>query len=196
MTKIIFAILSLVFSAQAWAFVSPLGLAIVKPLEFPPDDFNVAGVRASVLWGQHRNVYGLDLGLIGNITEQDFVGVALSGGFNMTHGDTLAVIGQIAGVANYNSNKTRVIGVQGALVTNINRGESMVAGLQLALANHAPFTNIWGLQAGLYNRALEVRGLQIGVVNICENLHGLQLGLINFNHKGTFAVSPFLNIGF
>ncbi|MGZ3796156.1 MAG: LA_2272 family surface repeat-containing protein, partial [Pseudobdellovibrionaceae bacterium] len=74
---------------------------------------------------------------------------------------------------------------------------STVAGIQLALlANLSAFTDIYGLQVGLYNRAKDVYGLQVGLVNVTDNLHGVQIGLINFNHKGPFAMSPILNIGF
>ena len=36
--------------------------SIVPPVEFPGHDFDVTGLRASVLWGNQRNVYGIDLG--------------------------------------------------------------------------------------------------------------------------------------
>lgn len=181
----------------AHAAVSPLALDIIPPVQFPPQDFSVTGLRASALWGDQRDVYGLDLGLIGNVTQQGFVGIGVSGIFNLTHGTTTAIGLQAAGVANINTSKTQVYGVQLALVTNYNSAESRVVGLQAALlANISPFTDIYGIQTGLYNRAKDVHGLQIGLVNVAESLHGVQIGLVNFNHKGLFAVSPFLNVGF
>ena len=42
-------------------------------------------VAASLLWGRHRDVYGIDLGLIANQTKKDFVGVGIAGGVNWTH---------------------------------------------------------------------------------------------------------------
>src|SRR5665213_862257 len=81
---------------EAQAAVSPLAIAIVPPVQFPPDDFNVAGARISVIWGHHRNVYGLDLGVIGNMTDQDFVGIGISGLFNLTPGTTDIVGLQLA----------------------------------------------------------------------------------------------------
>jgi hypothetical protein len=87
--------------------------------------------------------------------------------------------------------------VQFALGVNYNSAASSVSGLQAALlANIAPFTDIYGVQFGLYNRAKDVYGLQLGLVNVADNLHGVQIGLVNFNHKGTFVVSPILNVGF
>lgn len=182
---------------QSQAAVSPVSLAIVPPIQFPPGDFDVTGIRASVLWGQHRSVYGIDVGLLGNITEQTFTGVAASGIFNNTRGNTTITGFQVAGLANINSNKTTVVGLQLTAGVNYNTAASTVTGLQAALiANISPFTDIYGVQVGLYNRAKEVYGFQIGLVNIADNLHGVQIGLVNFNHKGPFAISPILNVGF
>jgi hypothetical protein len=186
----------LLLGFQSYAAVSPVSLALINPIEFPPDDFSITGARFSILFGHHRNVYGLDLGVVGNITDQDFTGLAVSGLFNLTHGQTKAIFAQLAGVANINTGKADVYGVQAALGLNKNDAASSVNGLQIALANISPFTTVSGFQVGVYNRALDVRGLQIGLVNVTDNLHGVQIGLINFNHKGTFVVSPILNAGF
>jgi len=200
MTNILFAFLivaGLVSFNSAQAAISPVSVSIIPPVQFPPSDFSVTGVRASVLWGHHRDMYGVDIGLLGNITEQDFTGIAISGIFNNTRGTTNALGLQLAGIANVNTNKTRVIGLQAALGANYNAAASTVAGIQLGLlANVAPFTDIYGLQIGLYNRAKEVYGFQIGLVNIADNLHGVQIGIANFNHKGPFAISPIINVGF
>lgn len=182
--------------AQA-AFVSPLSVNIAPPVQFPPSDFNVIGVRASVLWGRHRDVAGIDVGLLGNITDQSFTGLSVSGLFNYTKGSTRALGLQFAGLTNINTSKTQVFGLQFALGANYNQAASTVAGFQIAgLANVAPFTDIYGFQIGLYNRAKDVYGLQIGLVNVADNLHGVQIGLVNFNKKGPFAISPILNVGF
>jgi len=184
------------FSSSAHAAASPLSVSVFPPVEFPPNDFAITGARVSLLWGSHRNMYGLDLGVLGNITEQDFTGLAISGLFNATHGTTNVLGLQFAGITNINTGKTNVYGLQAALLMNYNTAESKVAGLQLALANWSPFTSIYGFQIGIYNKARTVHGLQIGLVNDCEDLHGVQIGLVNFNHKGPFVVSPLLNVGF
>lgn len=188
--------LVLLFSWDVFAAFSPVAVSILPPVQFPSEDFSITGLRASVLWGRHRDLYGLDFGVLGNITDQDFVGAAVSGVFNITHGTTKILGLQLAGAANYTTQKTNVYGVQAALGLNLNTAESSVAGLQLALANVSQNTNIYGVQAGIYNRAKDVYGLQIGLVNMANSLHGVQIGLINFNHTGLFAVSPILNIGF
>lgn len=198
MKLIKFALFLICFSVTtpSFAATSPLAFGIVPPVQFPPDDFNITGARFSLLWGRHRDVYGLDIGALGNITEQRFVGLGLSGGFNYTQGQTTILGAQIAGGANINTNKTNVYGVQVALGFNSNTATSSVTGLQLALANLSSHTHIYGIQAGIYNHAQAVYGLQIGLVNVASSLHGVQIGLINFHHKGIFAVSPILNIGF
>ena len=190
------AILALPF-APASAAISPVAVSLIPPVQFPPDDFSVTGARFSVLWGRHRDVYGLDLAAIGNITDQDFVGAAVSGIFNLTRGQTTILGLQLAGIANVNIQKTNVYGVQLALGLNSNVATSSVTGLQMALlGNLAANTTIYGAQVGLYNRAQEVYGIQIGLVNVATSLHGVQIGLVNFNHKGLFAISPILNVGF
>lgn len=189
--------LGLAFVPHAQAALSPLSVSAVPPVQFPPGDYSVTGLRASALFGKHRNVYGIDLGLLGNVTEQEFTGLALSGIFNLTKGATRAIGLQAAGITNINTGKAKVYGAQLALGMNVNTAESAVNGLQFALlGNLSEFTTIRGFQVGLYNRAQTVYGFQIGLVNVTQNLKGLQIGLLNFNHTGLFYVSPILNFGF
>ncbi len=188
--------LFLFLSTQAQAALSPISLAIIPPVQFPPSDFSVTGLRTSLLWGHHRDVYGFDFGVVGNMTQQRFLGLGVSGVFNYTRGMTTILGLQAAGIANINVQQTSVYGVQIALGLNSNTANAKVVGLQLALGNYSPFTNIYGLQAGIYNKALEVYGFQIGLINSAKSLHGIQIGLLNFNETGLFAVAPFLNIGF
>jgi hypothetical protein len=187
----------LLLCSGARAAISPLSVSVLAPVQFPPGDFSVTGARVSAFWGHHRDVYGLDFGVIGNITDQDFVGLAISGIFNITHGTTTILGLQAAGVTNVNTNKTNIFGAQIALAINSNQASSSVTGLQAAiLGNLAAHTDIYGAQVGLYNRAQSVYGFQIGLINDTDSLHGIQIGLLNFNRKGLFAVSPILNIGF
>jgi hypothetical protein len=196
--KIILILLSAFFSQNSFAAstITPLSVGLMPPVQFPSADYMVTGLRASLLYGHHRNVYGLDFGVLGNITDQSFKGLAVSGLFNNTRGETSILGLQLAGLTNINQGKTAVYGVQVALGLNLNTADSDVIGLQIAAANHAPFTDIFGVQAGIYNRAKEVYGLQIGLVNFADNLHGIQIGLVNFNNKGLLGVSPILNVGF
>ena len=183
-------------SSSAMAATSPLSVNIAPPVQFPPSDYNVTGLRAGVV-GHHRSVYGIDIGAIGNITDQEFVGIAVSGVFNITRGNTTALGLQAAGLTNVNTNKTTVVGVQLAGLMNINYAESSVVGVQLALiGNLASHTKIYGVQAGLMNKAHTVYGIQVGLYNYAESLHGLQIGLINVHRQGLFGISPLINFGF
>jgi hypothetical protein len=186
----------LTLSSSAMGAVSPLSVAIVPPVQFPPQDFNVAGLRVSALWGKHRQMYGFDFGAIGNITDQSFVGLAVGGLFNSTGGASTILGLQATAGLNINRQKTSVYGAQIALV-NSNLATSSVVGIQVgAAANLSGHTKIYGLQVGLYNHAEEVFGFQIGLINKTTSLHGLQIGLINFHEKGIFSVCPIINVGF
>ncbi len=191
----LFAILS--FSTQmTHAATSPLSFTTIAPVQFPPADYNVTGLRLGLM-GHHRNMYGFDFAAIGNTTDQDFIGLAVSGIFNLTRGTTTAIGLQAAGITNINTSKARVVGVQLAGLANINNGESSVVGLQLALlANLASHTKIYGIQAGLFNKAHTVYGFQIGLYNYAETLRGIQIGLINVHRQGLFGISPLINFGF
>ncbi len=192
---LLFALIA--FTPKANAFYSPLSVAIIPPVQFPSSEYSVSGLRASVLWGDHRDVYGLDLGLIGNMTEQRFVGIGISGIFNLTKGDTTIILAQIAGLANLNVQKTNVYGIQAAIGINKNDAESKLVGIGVALSNLSPSMDIYGLQVGVYNVSRSVYGLQLGLINQTTNLHGLQIGLLNFALNGDpFKVSPILNFGF
>jgi hypothetical protein len=177
------------------AAISPISVNIFPPVEFPPSSFSVTGLRVSVV-GEQRNMYGIDLAAIGNITELEFRGLAVSGLFNMTHGDTTAIGLQAAAITNINTQKVHVVGVQFALV-NSNVAESSIVGLEIGpIANLSPHTSIYGIQAGIYNKADAIYGFQIGLINMANSVHGLQIGLVNFNEKGLFTVCPILNFGF
>jgi hypothetical protein len=124
---------------------TPLEVALFPPLQLPSTDFGVKGIRLSLV-GLNRELRGLDLGLLGNMTNVEFKGVAISGLFN------------------YNRGASTVVGLQVAGVANINSGHSEVYGIQLAGFNKAG--TIYGLQLGLVNIATELHGIQIGLVNI------------------------------
>ena len=188
--------IGLLLSSVTQAGISPLGFALISPVQLPSKDYTVAGARFSTFWGQHASVYGLDFGVIGNVTNQHFGGIGVSGLFNLNQGSATIVGLQFAGITNININKASIYGLQIAAGVNYNKAESTLVGFQLALGNYSPFTHVIGAQLGIYNKAGIVRGLQIGLINDTEVLHGIQIGLVNFNRKGLFSVAPILNIGF
>ena len=139
---------SIIFSVPATAEQSdntPLEIGLFPPLQLPNTDFGVKGLRLSLV-GLNRELRGLDIGLLGNMTNVEFKGVAISGLFN------------------YNRGGSTVIGLQLAGIANINSGHSEVYGVQLAGYNIAG--TVYGLQLGLVNIATELHGIQIGLVNI------------------------------
>jgi hypothetical protein len=186
--------LTILFSLNVWGAVSPLGICIVPPVQFPPEDFDIAGARISVIYGEHRNVYGLDIGVIGNVIEQKFIGLEVAGIFNLHQGPT-TILGLQAAAMNFNNGPTTIVGLQVGLI-NSNTASSTLAGLEVGLLNLSPNLDTYGFQIGIYNKALNVHGFQIGVVNQAATLHGLQIGLLNIHEKGMVRISPILNFGF
>jgi hypothetical protein len=192
--SLLIIVVGFLFTLNGFAAVSPLGIAILAPVQFPPEDFAITGARISIFLGKHRNVYGLDIGVIGNITEQEFVGLEVAGIFNHHKGPT-TIIGLQAAALNLNNGPTHVVGVQAGLI-NSNTAASTIVGFEVGVLNLSPFTSTYGLQVGVYNHALNVHGLQVGVVNHTADLHGLQIGLVNIHEKGIVRISPILNFGF
>jgi hypothetical protein len=180
------------------AALSPVGIGLFPPLQFPFEDTAIVGVRANLLWGKHRNVSGFDVGVLMNTTTINFSGLLqVAGLINHNKGSTGILGAQIGGLANINKNKARIYGIQASAGVNYSGAESTLVGLAIApIANHAPHSKIVGAQIGLYNKARSVYGFQIGLINSAENLHGLQIGLINFHANGLFAVCPAINFGF
>lgn len=125
--------------------VTPLEVALFPPLQLPSTDYSVKGLRLSVV-GVNREAFGLDLALLGNVTNVMFKGIAISGLFN------------------YNGAGATVAGLQLAGIANINSGHNSVYGLQLAAFNRAG--TVYGLQLGLINIAEELHGIQIGLFNV------------------------------
>jgi hypothetical protein len=194
-TKLSLALVVLGSAVSAQALVSPIGLSIVPPIEMPPSEFGIVGVSIGVIYSDYRDVYGFDLGAIGNVTENGLGGIQLAGGFNYNKGTSTILGLQAAAITNVNVDKATIVGAQVALV-NVNEAESTLVGAEFGLVNHSSYTTIVGAQLGLYNTARVVNGFQIGLINVADSLHGVQIGLANFNHTGLFSFAPILNIGF
>jgi hypothetical protein len=147
----IFLAMGIMFSLPLRAADSdntPFEIALLPYIQLPGTDFGVTGLRLSGI-GLSREVRGLDLALLGNITKVEFKGIAISGLFNYNRGGSIVTGLQVAGLA------------------NINSGHSEVYGLQIAGFNCAG--TVYGLQLGLLNIANELHGIQIGVLNINRN---------------------------
>lgn len=53
---------------------TPLSLGLVTPAQLPWGDWNVCGLRLSLIYGQCKNLTGVDLGLL-NTVDEDLVGL-------------------------------------------------------------------------------------------------------------------------
>lgn len=144
-------VLGSVWAPQAFAEgsdITPLKIGIFPPLQLPHSQYGVTGLRLAVV-GKSRTVRGIDLALLGNMTEVDNKGIA------------------IAGLFNYNRGSSAVIGLQFAGLANVNAGHSSVYGVQVAAHNKAG--TVYGLQLGLINVAETLHGIQIGLFNVNKN---------------------------
>lgn len=187
---------STTFGAEQKKKDSLSAFSIVPPIQYP-DQGKAALTRFSVIYGQHAGIIGLDVGLIGNMTDQFFLGTAISGLFNINNGKTYIIGAQIAGLTNWIKSDAVVAGVQLTAGVNYIKGSGHIGGLQLGLlGNVATNTNIYGFQVGIYNEAADVYGFQFGLVNIARKLHGIQIGLVNIQHEGLIRFLPLINAGF
>jgi hypothetical protein len=185
---------ALAVSAQAQAFFQA-SLWAPEP-QLVPSTEDVSGIRLQ-LYGENRNVSGLDIGLA-HSTTGDFVGL---GGlwtiYNHVGGTTTGVQW---GLINYT--KGSVTGWQSGWL-NINSDK--VVGLQTGLLNWNTVSkaDFSGLQLGLLNTGKHVYGVQFGFINYAETLKGAQIGLWNQVNSRTWGgfdplpkVFPFINVGF
>jgi hypothetical protein len=152
---------------------TPFQLALFNPVQIFEEDDDVKGARANVVYGNNRDVSGIDIGFIGR--SESMTGFQVNAGYNGS--ETLDGIQ----IGSLNEVSYRVRGVQLGGVISYG-GE--VSGLQIA---------------GAHNRAESITGVQIGgMVNETEELTGVQIGLINFNWSRPFPFQclPFISIGF
>jgi hypothetical protein len=175
-----------VFQASLWA----------PEIQLVPASEDISGIRLQV-YGQNRNVKGIDLGFA-HYTTGDFTGL---GGlwtlYNRVDGTTTGVQW---GLINYTQGN--VTGWQGGWI-NLNSDD--ITGLQTGLVNcnDIASSDFTGLQLGLINTAKHVTGVQFGFINYAETLQGVQIGLwnqVNVRAWNQFdplpKVFPFINIGF
>lgn len=169
---------------------------LFPPLQYPGTDATVWGLRLSPGWARHKEMYGIDMGLIGNMTDENFVGVSMAGGFNYTAGNAFVIFTQLAGGVNHSEGSLTVLGIQLAIGANNTRGEAHIIGAQLSTIGNFGHNNIYGVQFGIINQADEVYGFQVGLINRAKNLHGIQIGLANYNEAGPLKFMPVINVGF
>jgi hypothetical protein len=185
---------TLAISAQAQAFFQASLWTPEPQLVDATED--VSGIRLQV-YGENRNVKGLDIGFA-HSTTGDFTG--LGGLFTLYNHVGGSTTGVQWGVVNYTEGT--VTGWQGGW---INLNSAKVVGLQTGLVSWNDITkaDFSGLQLGLVNTAKHAYGVQLGFVNYAETLKGVQIGLWNQvnsrdwdEFKPLPKVFPFINVGF
>lgn len=164
----------------------PLSLSLACPLQLPDSTYNINGLALDVIYGEHHNMNGLDVGLVsfntGNVKALQIKGLASWTDFS--------VYGwQMSGLANVAMGNA--YGLQLSSLVNYNRGE--FAGVQIAAANCNGA--LYGFQIGVFNynkgacRALQFglvnsdvndyRGWSLGALNYAVRYRGVQIGAIN-----------------
>ncbi len=173
--------------AQRGIGSSPLGISIIQPVQFPPQEWDVEGIRLNILAGQHHNTAFIDLGVLANFTDGDMNGAQIAGLWNDVSGFATGI--QIAGIVNRNSGPTA--GIQ---IACFNYNNSDTHAIQIGLFNTTGETE--GLQIGIFNQTESMSGLQIGVFNLTTYMNGIQIGLCNVIRNSTVPVFIGLNMCF
>ena len=212
--KKLFAAIVIAAAGAAFAETTPAMVSLRTPVQIPARDYDVKGIRLSLIYGECETFKGLDIGIINNTTA-DFTGLAIGGG-NISRD---RFYGAALGFVNCNgssSSKWDEVS-KGCQVGFVNYAESF-CGLQKGLLNIAGGT-FTGLQNSFLNFADDmnglqcspfwiifgvnvasgtVRGCQIGLVNYAGEIDkGLQIGLVNILDKGGIApVFPIINGNF
>ena len=119
---------------------SPLSVSIMPAVEFPPQNWDVYGLRINVLVGKHHDVGGIDIGMIANLSICDAVGLQASGIFSRT--DNV---------------------LTGCQVSPLSFAGTL-EGIQIGIFNRAE--GLFGLQIGVVNYAYQANGVQLGLINI------------------------------
>ena len=153
---------------------SPFALSFAPKLEAPGETWDVTVFRLNVLVGNHRAVYALDIGGLGNFADYKMDGIGVAGLFNSA-GESDGAF-HVAGLFNF------------AAVD--------FAGCQISGVYSCTEGTHRGLQIGIGNYAGSLVGAQIGLVNYAERLKGVQIGLVNLNSSSPVAFLPVANAAF
>lgn len=170
---------------------APLGLGILPPMQWPPENGDVTFLRLAVFWSVNNNVCFFDAGGFGTVTTGDLNGFQVGGLWNQVGGNVGGV--QVGGIGNWVGGD--YTGIQLGGLVNMLDGGGVFSGLQVAGAVNVAGDGA-GLQLGLYNRAADFHGIQIGAINVAEHLEGLQIGLLNFILDSSLPCCPIIGVGF
>lgn len=154
-------------------------LGLFDPAQFPDRERDVHGVRLSLVYSRHHDLFGADIGGIlwpfsVNRLDGELRG-AQSGLAN-------SVAGNMAGAqfGAFNRVGGRATGFQGGILNISNDTEHFLG--QWGIVNITAQTH-HGAQVGILNHAHRVVGAQVGFVNHAVELDGVQVGLINLRQR-------------
>ena len=180
-SSLVFKIFAALFVAGAVSIASaqgqsddraytPFMLSFVTPLQVPPRDFNVGGLRINAVYGECHDFDGLDISTVGRATghANGFQAALLA---NVVEGDGF--------------------GIQAAPVNYV---KGQYAGFQFGAANYAEKAKT--LQIGFYNGAEHIEGMQIGVINTTRTMIGVQIGVVNVIQDNDVPFLPIINCYF
>ncbi len=154
-------------SDRSW---TPFMLSLVTPVQVPPRDFDVVGLRVSLLYGECHDFDGLDLGVVGRAT----------GHANGLQGALIANVVDGDGI--------------GLQVAPVNAVKGEYVGLEIGVANYAEKAQAF--QIGVFNGAHHIEGFQLGLINVTQTMIGAQLGLINVIRDNDVPFMPIFNCYF
>ena len=209
MKKLVLA-LAIATAGAVYAKTTPVMGSLFTPVQAPDAEYDVKGLRLSLVYGECQTFTGLDLG-IANRSRKSFSGLGIGGG-NIVDG---TLYGGQLGLVNWNyqagSGKDgRSLGAQLGLVNYatgfcglqdgvVSVARNKVLGVQWSLVNYTK--DLDGLQCGycfLFAANFvegRMNGCQIGLFNYAAVVEsGIQIGLVNMIGKGGFAhVMPIIN---
>ena len=188
-------------------------MSVYSPGELPGPSSVIHGGRLSLIYGECRELYGLDISVTGSVRERMY-GAQL--GLILNYVDVAA--GYQRSFANFVEHEfyglqdgawnhaAEGYGAQHGIVNTagyfsghqsalaINWADEVYGFQSAGLWNHA--TDGFGMQHGFVNTADYFCGFQLGFFNWAEDLDGLQIGLVNVVANQAVPVLPFINIGF
>ena len=211
--KLLLAAVAVSASGVSQAYSSPIMVSLLTPVQLPSREYDVAGFKLSLLYGDCRDFMGFDIGVVSR-SAGEFNGLGV-GGVNVVNG---RFRGLQVGLVNWSgcadtTDEGCALGVQ---YGGINIADSFF-GLQSGYVN-VLYGALSGAQCGYVNCANDMHGVQcgglivlgvnvawgavsgcqIGIFNYAQRMdYGVQIGILNIiANNGLLPVLPIVNGGF
>ena len=211
--KLLLAVVAIMAAGGSLADSTPVMVSLVTPAQVPSWNWDVAGFRLSLLYGDCCDFAGLDIGVVQRASGS-FDGLGI-GGVNIVNG---RLRGVQVGLLNWSGwpeveSGHRSVGVQygginyadslfGLQSGYVNVSSGTLSGVQYAYVNCA--NDVVGVQCGglivlgVNVACGSVEGCQVGIVNYAQTMTcGVQIGILNIiANNGWLPVLPIINGGF